>query len=132
LVYFTFFDYIYHTAADIFYLVIGWLIVGIIIRSPWKQHLKWAVPVAIDTSCQCCMRFAYDLHYFGHVGTRMQTYVIGQSFLYTGSIIGIYGTWMFYVVIKQSLRSAAGKDLFTQPLGEAEPGVWPPAPRVQP
>jgi len=40
---------------------------------------------------------------------------------------GCYGA-----LSKDSVQSAAGKDLFTQQFGEAEPGVWPPPPRVQP
>jgi len=130
--YFTLFDYLYHSVLDIFYLIINWFIVGLIARSHWKQHLKWAVPAAIDVSMQCCLRFVYDLHYFLHIDTRMQTYVVGQTFGYIGSVFGIYGTWMFWRTIKQSIQIAAGKDLFTQPFGEAEPGVWPPPPRVQP
>ncbi len=129
---FTLFEYIYANIVDVFFLVINWLVVGLVARSPWKQHLKWAVPSAIDVSLELCFRVVKDLHYFLGFGAPMQILVVSQAFWYTGSIIGIYGVWMFWRTIKASIQSAAGKDLFTQSFGEAEPGVWPPPPRVQP
>jgi len=130
--YFTLFEYVYHNAADVFYLIIGWLIVGMVARSPWRQHLRWAVPSAVANSLMCCFRFVKDLHYFLHIGSRMQTFVVSEAFYFTAFLIGIYSTWMFWRTIKDSMQSAAGKDLFTQQFGEAEPGVWPPPPRRQP
>lgn len=130
--YFTLFEYVYLNIADVFYLTIGWLVVGLVARSPWKQHLKWAIPFGIDRSLTLCYRLIKDLHYFGGYGSVTQMYVISQSVWYTGDVIGIYAMWMFWRTIKGSMRSAAGKDLFTQPFGEAKTGVWPPPPRRQP
>lgn len=128
---FTNLSYVFHTIREVSSLIIHWLIVGVIRRSPWKQHLRWAFPTALATSLLYCSRLSGDLHHYLRLGTYVQAAIIGQALWYVGDVVGIYGLWMLWRTIKDSMQSAAGKDLFTQALGEPDPGVWPPPPRRQ-
>ena len=122
------FGYIFHTAIDIAYIVLGFAIVGVVSRPGWKQHLRWASPAAAASVLTGMDRLVLDLHHYFHVGSLVNAYLTSDLLNYTADALSLYSTFVFLKMLRDLLHPAT-PNLSAEHL--AQPGVWPPAPTVK-
>ena len=123
------FDYCFHTAVDLFFVVVGLLIIVVVSRPGLRQHLRWANAFAVSCILTGCGRFLRDMHFFFGLGARY-TVSLSVSVLYDlGAAFGVYSTYMLWRTLHDLSLSPASPD----PLAEhaAQPGVWPPTPTMK-
>ncbi len=123
------FGYIFHTAIDIAYIILGFAIVVVVSRPSWRQHLRWASPAAAASVLKGIGRLVADVHHYLHVGAMANTYPTSDLLYYTADALSLYSMFVFLKMLRDLIRHPASPD----PLAEypAQPGVWPPAPTVK-
>jgi hypothetical protein len=124
----TLFDYCYYTITDLLFVVFGLLIVFVVSRAGWRQHLRWANSSAISCVLTGCGRFVRDMHFFFGLGSRWNAYLSGTILYDLATVFGLYSTYMLWRTLRDLARHPASPD----PLAEHSslPGVWPPAPTL--
>ena len=120
------FGYLFHTAADLFFIVFGFLVVALVSRPGWKQHLRWANPAAAASVLTGIDRLVEDLHHYFHIGKPINAYLTADLFNYSAILLSFYSTFVFWRMIRDLVRHPASPDPFVAQ--EPPPGVWPPPP----
>ena len=120
------FNYVFHSAIDLVFIVMGFAIIAVVSRPGWQHHLRWANPAAAASILTGVCRTINDLHHYFGVGTAIAAYVTADLFLYGANLVGLYSTFMLW----RTLRDLAQRPALPDPLAEQAPppGVWPPPP----
>ena len=119
------FGYIFHTLMDVLFLVFAFLIIALVSRPGWRQHLRWANPAAAASILQGIYRLIMDLHHYFHIGAPVNAYLAAELCNYGSNILSLYSTFVFWRMLRDIVQHPASPD----PLAEqAPPSVWPPPP----
>lgn len=122
------FNYVFHSVVDVLFIVLAFLIIGAASRPGWRQHLRWASPLAAGSVLTGCYRLVVDLrHYFHVVNPAM--YAASDFLLYLADGASLYGTWMLWLTLRDLAQPPATPDPLTQ---SPKTDVWPPAPAARP
>ncbi len=120
------FGYLFHSIADLLFLVFAFLVIALVSRPGWRQHLRWANPAAAASVLTGIDRLIQDLHHYFLIGTPVNAYLAADLCNYAAIILSAYSTVVFWRMLRNIVHHPASAD----PLAEQAlpPGVWPPPP----
>ena len=120
------FSYVFHSAADLLFIVFGFLIVGIVARPGWKHHLRWATPSAAACVLTGCERLEMDLHHYLHLGTALSSYFASEILAILATAVSFYSVFMLWRTLRDLSQHLASPDPLAADAMSFN--VWPPPP----
>jgi len=122
------FNHLFYGVTDVIYLGLYIMAVLIIRSTPWRVHLSWIVPFAIQCGLQVINRTIVNCHYLLGISLSDSLFHFGRMCNYTSDIIGLYGT----VILVRTLRHRVNGTLPALPDDNSErvteDMIWPPPP----
>ena len=122
------FSYIFHSTMDVLYLLFGLLIVGVVSRTGWRHHLRWAIPAAAASVLSALQRLEMDVHHYLKMGSAETDYLTAFIINIFAGIVSLYSLVMLWRTLRDLSRPKVHLDPLAVPL--AVPSVWPPPPNV--
>ncbi len=123
------FNYIFHSIFDLLFIIFGLLIVVVVSRPGWNQHLRWASPAAVSSILDGLNRLALDMHHYFGLGARLNIYLTSDLFNYGAVLLSFYSIVMLWRTLRELTRLPASP---AQMALQSLHGVWPPPPTVPP
>ena len=118
--------YIFHSIADLLFIVLGFMTVAVVSRPGWQQHLRWASPAAAASVLTGLERLVLDLHHYLHIGAPVNTYLTTDLLNYAAILLSLYSTFILLKMLQGLVRHPTSPDPLAQ--HSPPPGVWPPPP----